>query len=452
MQSTIQQYFERFAFYLLLLIIFIMPLPLGSNRPWAWSIFEVLIAVCSIVCIWSLTNESLIAGLKRHRILLSLFVGTQCYVAIQLIDISGNRISVDPAQTQISLLKGICYCLFICCSAWLVSSSKRIKQYSLTIIITVFLQALYAIYLQFSGMEYSPVFNYEIGDRANGSFVYHNHLANYLLVGGSLAIGLLISQLSRASSRDQSFKRLVIGALEALMSSKWLIRVAIITIVVGLILTRSRMGNSAFFVSLLATSIFALFIMRKPPPMLKWLIVSLVVVDVAIVGAMFGIDKVKERIDTTSFEGETRDDVVEMSIPLVKDAWLTGTGAGSFYTVFPQYHTRIVHLHYDHAHNEYLQFIIEYGIVGILLLGSAVLYSLYQAVKALKQRSDPFCQGLAFGAVMAIIGMLMHIAVDFPLQAPATTLNFIAMLVLARLSSVRFTKRNHRYKKTMANH
>lgn len=335
-------------------------------------------------------------------------------------------------------------CLFICCSTWLLSSSKRIKQYSLTIIITVFLQALYAIYLQFSGMEYSPVFNYEIYERANGSFVYHNHLANYLLVGGALAIGLLISQLSRASTGDQSIKRLVIGALEALMSSKWLIRVAIITIVVGLILTRSRMGNSAFFVSLLATAILALFLMKKPPPMLKWLIVSLVVIDVAIVGAMFGVDKVKERMDVTSFEGESRDDVVEMSIPLVKDVWLTGSGAGSFYSVFPQYHTDVIHLHYDHAHNEYLQFIIEYGITGTLLLGIAVLYSLYQALRALKSRSDPLSQGLAFGAVMAIVGMLMHITVDFPLQAPATTLNFIAMLVLARLSNVRFSRRNRR--------
>lgn len=444
MQSTIQQYFERFAFYLLLFIIFILPLPLGANRPWAWSIFEALVAVCSIMCIWSLANDSLIAGLKRHRVLIGLFVATQCYVVIQLIEFGDQSISVDPAQTQISLLKGICYCLFICCSAWLLSSSKRIKQYSLTIIITVFLQALYAIYLQFSGMEYSPVFNFEIYERANGSFVYHNHLANYLLVGGALAIGLLISQLSRASTGDQSIKRLVIGALEALMSSKWLIRVAIITIVVGLILTRSRMGNSAFFVSLLATAILALFLMKKPPPMLKWLIVSLVVVDVAIVGAMFGVEKVKERMDVTSFEGESRDDVVEMSIPLVQDVWLTGSGAGSFYSVFPQYHTDVIHLHYDHAHNEYLQFIIEYGIAGILLLGTAVLYSLYQAVKALKQRSDPLCQGLAFGAVMAITGMLMHIAVDFPLQAPATTINFIAILVLARISNIRFSRRSRR--------
>lgn len=185
----------------------------------------------------------------------------------------------------------------------------------------------------------------------------------------------------------------------------------------------------------------ALFLMKKPPPMLKWLIVSLVVVDVAIVGAMFGIDKVKERIDATSFEGETRDDVVTMSIPLVKEVWLTGSGAGSFYTVFPKYHTNTIHLHYDHAHNEYLQFVIEYGIVATALLGLAVLYSFYKALFALRTRSDPMSQGLAFAAVMGIIAMLIHISVDFPLQAPATTVNFIALIVLGNLSSIKVERR-----------
>lgn len=431
MQSVIYSSFPRFAFYTLLSALFILPIPLGSNRPWAWSIFEILISLTTLLCVIGIPSQSLLSRLKPFTVLLALFCLTQLYVAIQLIDIGGVSITIDATQTQISLVKGISYCLFICCCAWLLDSPKRLKQFVLCIIGAVFLQALYAVYLQFSGITLTPIFGYEIYERANGSFVYHNHLANYLLVGGALAIGLLISQLKRRSKNEQSFKRLFIGAMEAMMSSKWLIRVAIITIVVALILTRSRMGNSAFFISLLATSVLALFLMKNPPPMLKWLIVSLVVVDVAIVGAMFGVDKIKERIDTTSFEGETRDDVVTMSLPLIEDTWLTGTGAGTFYTAFPKYHTQTIHLHYDHAHNEYLQFLIEYGIVGTLLLGTAVLYALYSAITALRTRSDPTAQGLAFGAVMAMVAMLIHISVDFPLQATANAVTFIAVLVIA---------------------
>lgn len=246
-QSTFQSYFERLAFYVLLSIIFILPLPLGSNRPWAWSIFEGLVAVTTIICLWSIPTKHLISRLKKHTLIVVPFVLVQIYVAIQLIDIGGIRISADPVQTQISLLKGLSYCLFICNMTWLLCSPKRIKQFVLCIITTVFLQALYAVYLQFSGLDFTPIFGYEIYDRANGSFVYHNHLANYLLIGGSLAIGLLIAQLKRKSEGKQSIKRVLIAAMEAIMSSKWLIRISIITMVVALILTRSRMGNSAFF-------------------------------------------------------------------------------------------------------------------------------------------------------------------------------------------------------------
>lgn len=437
MQMMTQNYVERMAFYFLLFLIVFLPIPLGSNRPWAWSFFEIAIATISILSVWSVSPAILLERLKQQRVLLSLLLLTQLYVAFQLIAIGDVRISVDPEQTKISLLKGVCYCLFGFCTAVLLGSQKHIKRFVLTIVIAVFLQALYAAYLQFSGLTVTPVFGYEIYERANGSFVYHNHLANYLLIGGALAIGLLISQLKRPQSSSESLKRKFIGFMEAIMSSKWLIRVAIITIVVALILTRSRMANSAFFVSLLATAILALFIMKKPPPMLKWLILSLVIVDIAIVGAMFGIDKVKERIDTTSFQGETRDDVVTMSIPILKEHWLTGTGAGTFYTVFPKYHTETIHLHYDHAHNEYLQFLIEYGIVGFALLAASIIYALFKAVTALKQRSDPMSQGIAFASVMGIIAMLIHISVDFPLQAPATTINFIAIMLLGVVSGIR---------------
>tara|TARA_A200000113_G_scaffold223477_3_gene239194 strand:+ start:5162 stop:6475 length:1314 start_codon:yes stop_codon:yes gene_type:complete len=428
---------ERIAFYFLLAMLVFLPIPLGSNRPWAWSLFEISIALITLLSLLSVSTADIFERVKKHGVILVLLCFTQLYVSVQLISIGDVQISLDPEQTKISLLKGVCYCLFVFSSIVLLYSQKRIKRFVLAIVIAAFLQALYAIYLQYSGLDATPVFGYEIYERANGSFVYHNHLANYLLIGGALAIGLLISQLKRPKQRTDSLKRVVMGFMEAIMSSKWLIRVAIITIVVALILTRSRMANSAFFISLLATAILALFVMKNAPPMLKWLIISLVVIDVSIVGALFGIDKVKERIDTTSFQGETRDDVVTMSLPIIEEYWLTGTGAGTFYTVFPKYHTDTIHLHYDHAHNEYLQFLIEYGIVGLLLLGGSIAYSLLRAISALKNRSDPMSQGIAFASIMAIVGMLIHISVDFPLQAPATTINFLALMILGVICGTR---------------
>ena len=419
-----------FSFYLLLFTVFILPLPIGANRPWAWSLFEALIGVVAVLSVLSANNKALLAPFKSVLPILVPIVLLQFWTAMQIVPFAGGPISNDIAQSEISLLKGVSYCLFVLCCAWHLTNKRNVLLFCYTLVSAVVVQALYAIYLQYSGESHSPVLGMPISNRASGSFVYANHLANYLLIGVSVTIGFLISQLTR-KNKSANFKRQLMSVFDALLSSKWLIRVSIVCIVVALILTRSRMGNAAFFVSLVITSVLALWLMKRPPRVLKWLVLSFIILDIAIVGALFGIEKVKERVDSTSFESETRDDVVALSLPLIQDKWLTGTGAGTFYTAFPQVHHYTIHGLYDHAHNEYIQFMVEYGVLPTLLLGLMVLYCLYMALRALRDRRDSFYQGLAFGCVMAIIGMLMHIAVDFPLQAPATTVNFLAVLVLA---------------------
>lgn len=420
----------RLSFYLLLFTLFIIPLPIGSNRPWAWSLFEILIAVTSLLTVFTVRPNEAIAQIKYILPILVPIALLQIWTLIQILPLTGSAITNDAAQSEIALVKGISYCLFVVCCAWHLTDKQKVTQLCYTLVAAVAMQALYAVYLQYSGEIHSPVFGMRLGERATGSFVYQNHLANYLLIGASLSIGFLISQLTRRS-KLANFKRQMMSVFDALLSSKWLIRVSIICIVIALILTRSRMGNAAFFVSLVITSLLALWQMKRPPRVLKWLVLSFIVLDIAIVGALFGIDKIKERVDSTSFQSETRDDVVALSIPLIQDKWLSGTGAGTFYTAFPQAHHYTIHGLYDHAHNEYIQFAVEYGVIPTLILGLMVLYCLYQALQALRERRDSFYQGLALGCIMAIIAMLMHIAVDFPLQAPATTVSFIAVLILS---------------------
>ncbi|WP_296053658.1 O-antigen ligase, partial [uncultured Alteromonas sp.] len=325
----------KLSFYLLLFTLFILPLPIGSNRPWAWSIFEILIAVTSLLTVISTSPKTLYAPFKHILPILVPILLLQVWTIAQILHLNGGSISNDINQSEISLLKGLSYLLFIACCAWHLTDKNKVTTFCYTLISAAVFQALYATYLQYSGESHSPVFGMQLLNRATGSFVYQNHLANYLLIGVSLTIGFLISQLTR-KNKSANLKRQLMSVFDALLSSKWLIRVSIICIVVALILTRSRMGNAAFFVSLVATSLLALWLMKHPPRVLKWLVLSFIVLDIAIVGALFGIEKVKERVDSTSFQSETRDDVVALSIPLIQDEWLTGTGAGTFYTAFPQ--------------------------------------------------------------------------------------------------------------------
>ena len=98
----------------------------------------------------------------------------------------------------------------------------------------------------------------------------------------------------------------------------------LIIIIVALILTRSRMGNSAFFIALIIVSLLALFVYKQKPKAFKLLIVSFFIIDLIIIGAIFDVEKVKQRISETSLQSETRDEVVRDSIPLILDNPLLG--------------------------------------------------------------------------------------------------------------------------------
>ncbi|TEW56165.1 O-antigen ligase domain-containing protein [Psychromonas sp. RZ22] len=425
---------SKYAFYLLCFIIWFSPIPLGANRPWAWGLIELLICINTLLICFCYRFNQIFERLKQVKIILGFIVLVQIWIFMQWIGSLYPNLSflnsLDPSQTEIALIKGITYCLFIINLTLLVERTERVKQLCLIIILSGLTQALYAIFLQYSGWEHS-LLGFTISDRATGSFVYKNHLANYLVLCLSIVIGYLVGSLKGINSISQREKLTVV--IDTLLSPKWLIRISIIIMVIALIMTRSRMGNSAFFISLLFTSFLALVFMKHPPNTFKWLILSLVIIDILVVGAYFGIEKVKERLEATSFQAEIRDDVVMDSIPYVQTYWLKGSGAGSFYSTFPTYQSAPYSGFYDHAHNEYFQFLGELGLILSLLLFALVVYVMWHSLTILRNSRSKFKQGLSFGVLMACIGMIMHCSVDFVLQDYAISLLFICILSLTFL-------------------
>jgi O-antigen ligase len=344
--------------------------------------------------------------------------------------------SVDAFQTKQMLLKTgfmilFCWLIFIYCN-----NALRIRKLIYAIICAGVFQALYASYLNLSPDIVSPLFSYKHTDRAIGTFTYSNFLANYLSLCLCLGIGVLISELKRSNSDyKQTFDQTMRAWAEILLSSKIILRVSLIIIIVALILTRSRMGNSAFFIALMIISALALFIYKQKPRSFKLLIVSFFIIDLIIIGAIFDVEKVKQRITETSLHSETRDEVVRDSIPLILDHPLLGAGGGTFYTAFPQYQSEPYSGYYDNAHNDYVQFAAELGIPATSLLGLLVLYCLWLSISTMRKRKTALFQGVAFACATAIVAMLLHSSVDYSLQAGANSMLFITILCLAILTN-----------------
>lgn len=418
---------SRLIFVLLCAILLWAPIPLGSNRAWAWSLLQLLIGSAFFLHLlqsWQSTTP-LVAARKFWFALAPLGV-LLCWLVLQALQILPTA---DTYQTGIMAQKT---CFFFLWSSLLLNycdNHKRIRLLAIVIVIAGALQAFYGVVVQLANIEASPIIGMSEGSRARGSFVYQNHFANFLALSLSVAIGLLLSQLS--SERTQrTWRQLFRDVLSTMLSAKMMLRLAMILMVIGLVMSRSRMGNAAFFASLVAVALLSLWFYKKPPALLKPLVVSILVLDMVVVSSMFGLDKLQERYQDTSFASEARDEVVMDALPLLQQHTWLGTGGGTFYTVFPAQQPQAYSGFYDHAHNDYLQFAIELGAPMTLFLLVWLVWLGYLALQVMRTHDHKLERGLSFAALMALSHMALHSTVDFSLQAPANALLFLTILML----------------------
>lgn len=444
-------------FFSLLAILFWAPLPLGSNRPWAWSILEVAIFALTLGCV-ILKKDVEFLGLQKFKSVIAIWAVFLVFATLQVLplpeyiinlvspnaklvpDASYGYLSTDVGQTKVSLLKSFAYfCLFLC-SLVLINDEKRVKQTLTLLLIVGSLQGLYGILEILLGGKFSLVFNLPIEEVATGTFVYKNHFANFLMLCLSAGTGLIIASLNNNQSMSRrDWSRAIVSSL---LGNKALVRICLAIMVIALVMSRSRMGNTAFFAALTLVGIYALFADKKRSRGLSILVVSMIIIDLLIVSSWFGLDKVQQRLTETSLAQEGRDEVVIDASVIVADFPIAGTGGGSFYSVFPSYKKADVYAFYDQAHNDYLQTLIEYGFVGFICLAAIVTLCFISAVAAIRKRKSSLYKGAAFASLMAIIGMLIHMTVDFPLQAAANASYFVVFLAIALMSSVNVSTRS----------
>ncbi len=444
---------ESFCFAILLGLIVWLPIPLGSNRPWAWSIFQVIMALQTILLVYEYRRGLPWERLKSLLPLLLPLVLFQIYTAFQLIPLPISLIellspkaasfyqtvgegyyplSLDPGQTQVMLWLGICYCLLCLNVGILVTSRHRLYSVMIAIVVSGTLQGFYASMLALGEAGASPVFGFPTGSGANGSFVYRNHLANYLMLCLSIGVGVIVARLSVSDkSFHTSVSERISSVASMLLSDKMLVRMSLVIMVIALIMTRSRMGNTAFMLTTIVCTGLALFLYKRKPRSLLILIISILVIDALLIGAIFGVEKVKERLDSTVLATEARPEIVEWSMLAIQDFTWFGSGAGSFYSVFPAYHQHSISSFFDHAHNEYIEFIMQSGVIATGLLAFAVLYCLGSTIQTIRIRNSGLMKGTALGCMMAIFGMCVHILVDFNLHPAANAALFVVILTLS---------------------
>ncbi|MGR8933637.1 MAG: O-antigen ligase family protein [Gammaproteobacteria bacterium] len=431
---------------LLLLIVTLSPLPFGSNRPWAWSLISLLLALLTLAFCTHLIKRKSHPGLDEIKASVVLFVLVLLWVAFQasglppvawhhpIWDSAGRvlgmplhaAISLNPEQTYSALMKLLGYGLVFVLAFHYCRSFEIARRVFRCLSWGGFLYATYALIVYFG--DFNTILWYpkwsSIGD-ATATFINRNNYATYAGLTLLCSVALLLDELSSSSHYDFSGFWGMQMLLELLITRSWLPLLILCTTGTALLLAHSRGG----FLSTLAATCALLAVLninrqsRHIPVAAGLLGACLVALTVFLSGGK----AVMERIDQLSLESETRDEVYRLTLSAIADNPWLGIGYGAFEDGFRLYKNETVAaLRYDKAHNTYLENMFELGVPVALMLFAAVFRLAWVCLRGVFRRRRHWAYPATGFAASVLVAV--HSVTDFSLQIPAVAMTYALLL------------------------
>ncbi len=323
----------------------------------------------------------------------------------------------------------------VACSIWVGLTRRLSVQYLLMGLATNgFVLAIIAAAQRFAGNGKILWFvTPPVNSTGFASFIYKNHAGAYLGLMATVAFGLAYWYYDRGVRRLQKSNPSGLFALMGLF--------------IGLmvIFSFSRAAAVLLLCYLFLAGVALFFVRRRQAPGLASPVVAvtllLVFAGFAYVALeSFEISDVMRRFEEFSNEGLNAPSVIERGLArsaatdMLQANWLHGTGAGSFRFYFPEFAKnypliyRGGQLFWEHAHCDWLEFPIELGLFGMLLLiacAGSIGLSLI--------RNFFWDQPLAILILLGGAMTLGHATVEFVFQNPAVLLTWVILPVcLAR--------------------
>jgi O-antigen ligase len=245
---------------------------------------------------------------------------------------------------------------------------------------------------------------------AAGFFANSNHMASLLLatIPFIAALGVMIRERAEdLRLRWAAFALVVAGLL---------------VVILGLLLNGSLAGYG-LGVPVVLASLWMLFGART-----EFARGALAVVSIAslVALAMLWVSPVNRGAATSV---SSRQAIFSNGVELLGEFGPIGTGLGTFEKVYRlrERPDRVDQFYVNHAHNDYLELAIEFGLPGIILM---LLFFAWWGRSILQAVQSPAADQFAFAGVIASAALLLHSAVDYPLRTAAMSTVFAMCLVL----------------------
>src|SRR5258706_4016988 len=247
-----------------------------------------------------------------------------------------------------------------------------------------------------------------------GPYVNHNHYAG--LMEMLVPIPLVLALTHLASTRI----RAVAAAAAAVM--------------VGTIfLSGSRGGMLAIVAELIILSVL---LVKQTRSLRTAIGVGLFLAIVVGLLTWVGGAELSKRIATvgplhSEISSDVRTNINRDGLKMFLKKPVLGWGLGTFPVVYPQFRTFYTNFFVNEAHNDYLQLLVEMGLLGF---GTMLwfLFTIYtRAVKKIGNWTGEISGAVALACMLGLSGILVQSAVDFNLQIPANAALFYVLCTIA---------------------
>jgi len=357
--------------------------------------------------------------------------------------------SLCPGSTRLELAWLALVVAFFALGAWWFSSGPA--QVALWGVVAVNGAAL-AFFglvqkLSYNGMIYWTV-PLSQGGSPFGPFVNRNNAAGYLNLCLACGLGLVVWAFQRsgflgvravpggapsanacvAASRRHSARPFSLGLGDFLAKLNGWTAVAVVLasfILAGVVVSLSRGAILALALATALTAVVALA-SRRFSGRVVWVGI-VVLAGLGVVGWVNAGEAVRARLATllerAAFEdgrmGHWRD-----AVQAVPEFWRCGAGLGAYRYVYGLYQTRPASVWFQHAENQYLESLVEGGVVGLgLWLGFLGLVAA-ASWRLLRCGADRLAPVAGIVGLFALSSQAIHALFDFGLRIPANSILF----------------------------
>ncbi|MCW5551328.1 MAG: O-antigen ligase family protein [Verrucomicrobiae bacterium] len=295
---------------------------------------------------------------------------------------------------------------------------------SFTMIFLALGLSLYASYQFLSGSDRIWNFAAFYKGRASGTYISPNHLAGFLEMLLPLALAYTLA------GRGKPVVKVFLGYAALMM-------------VAGIGVTLSRGGWVSAGVALIV--LFGVLVLHR-----NYRLPALILM-VLLIGAgsflLFKTDQLTARIQAgmeagKNFEVNTRYELWNAAFRMWREHVWLGVGPGHFDHRFGEFRPEAVQRRPQRVHNEYLNTLVDWGVVGagiVALALGALFVGLVRTWKHVRKPEREFRSNhsnkfaFVIGAAAGLLALVIHSVVEFNLQIPANAI--LAVSLMALLSS-----------------